>query len=254
MTEPKHTPSTPPLEPPNLPDEAHDPSREEETWDLGDFFLLFLVQHACSFLLYGVLTAFVKDPNKEILRYFMVTATLISNIVLIVFYVVRARLVKRISWEKLGWRWTSPQNVLYWGVVFFVMVFLFNYIYQILLTYFELGQPRQEIASFFGPSQPFLLKALALFLVVVGAPLAEEVLYRGVMFTALKRVASPHTAAIIAGLVFGAIHFEWRTIIPLGFLGYLLCLTYHYTRSLWLCIALHTLNNALAFAFLLYFK
>ncbi|TNE46961.1 MAG: CPBP family intramembrane metalloprotease [Deltaproteobacteria bacterium] len=245
------TESTPPLNPPNIAEDPINQPQDDGTWDMGDFFLLFLVQHTCSFLLYGVLTSFVTEPGKEALRYFMVSATLISNAVLVAFYVIRARLVKRFSWDDLGWRWTTLHNTLYWSVVFFVMVFLFNYVYQALLTYFELGRLTQEIASFFGPDQPFALKALTLFLVVVGAPLAEELLYRGVLFTAMKRVLSPHTAAIAAGLIFGAIHFELRTIIPLGFLGYLLCLTYHYTRSLWLCIALHTLNNALAFAFLL---
>ena len=57
-------------------------------------------------------------------------------------------------------------------------------------------------------------------------------------------------AAIITGLVFGAIH---AGSAPAGFLcrspffGFVLCLLYWRTGSLYPCIALHALNNSLAF-------
>lgn len=228
--------------------------QEKPSWHLGDFFLFFLVQHIFSFLLYGILTSFVSDTDTTMRRYFTVLATLLSNVFILGVYVIRARWHKRFAWTDIGWRLTSQQNVVYWAVVFFVLVFGFNSIYQTLLKWFELGIPKQEIASFFGANQPLSLKAITLFLVVVMAPLTEEVLYRGVLFPALEPHLHPHHAAMAAGMLFGAIHFEPHTILPLAFLGYLLCLTYHYTRSLWLCIALHAVNNTLAFVVLIWFS
>ena len=51
-------------------------------------------------------------------------------------------------------------------------------------------------------------------------------------------------------LVFGGIHVgsaEAAFLLPLGFFGFCLCLLYHRTGSLYPCIALHCVNNSLAF-------
>jgi len=47
--------------------------------------------------------------------------------------------------------------------------------------------------------------------------------------------------------VFGLIHFKPEFVAPLAVLGVALCLLYAQTGSLLPCIALHSLNNSLAF-------
>ena len=57
-------------------------------------------------------------------------------------------------------------------------------------------------------------------------------------------------AAVITGLLFGAVHVESAPVldlIPLASLGFGLCLLYRYTGSLYPCMAAHSLNNWLAF-------
>ena len=56
-------------------------------------------------------------------------------------------------------------------------------------------------------------------------------------------------AAIITGVVFGGIHAGSAPVgflVPLAFFGIGLCLLYHYSGSLYPCIALHALNNSIA--------
>jgi membrane protease YdiL (CAAX protease family) len=48
--------------------------------------------------------------------------------------------------------------------------------------------------------------------------------------------------------VFGAIHFKPAFLVPLAILGMVLALLFQKTNSLWPCILVHALNNALAFA------
>jgi membrane protease YdiL (CAAX protease family) len=60
-------------------------------------------------------------------------------------------------------------------------------------------------------------------------------------------------AALIDGALFGLIHFEgghdaWLIVPPLGFLGFMFCLVYERTRSLYPVIALHSINNSIAYA------
>jgi hypothetical protein len=100
------------------------------------------------------------------------------------------------------------------------------------------------------------LVAAAVFVCVI-APIAEEFFFRGFFFGALRRwrieIAGRDIgtwlAAILTGILFGLAHVgsaSLQYLIPLGFLGFVLCLVRWRTRSLYPCMALHSANNALA--------
>ena len=77
----------------------------------------------------------------------------------------------------------------------------------------------------------------------------EELLFRGYIFRALRNWRGFAPAAIITGLIFGAVHIGSSPIgyaLPLAAFGFGLCLLYQWTGSLYPCIALHALNNAFA--------
>ena len=79
----------------------------------------------------------------------------------------------------------------------------------------------------------------------------------GFIFGALRRWKirfagrdlGPWIAAIVTGILFGLAHTGSASpqyLIPLGFLGFVLCLVRWRTGSLYPCMALHSVNNALA--------
>ncbi len=90
---------------------------------------------------------------------------------------------------------------------------------------------------------------LVVVIITVLAPLGEELLFRGYVFGALRNWRGLWPAAIITGLIFGAVHIGSSPIgyvVPLAFFGFGLCMLYHRTGSLYPCIALHAANNSLA--------
>jgi membrane protease YdiL (CAAX protease family) len=92
------------------------------------------------------------------------------------------------------------------------------------------------------------LVGAAIFVCVI-APMAEEFFFRGFFFSALRRWQGPWVAAILTGLLFGLAHTgsaSSQYLIPLAFLGFVLCLVRWRTGSLYPCMALHATNNALA--------
>ncbi|MDX8153376.1 type II CAAX endopeptidase family protein [Patulibacter brassicae] len=93
--------------------------------------------------------------------------------------------------------------------------------------------------------------------VTVLAPIGEETLLRGVVYPGLRttfgKVApgwlAIALAAIIDGLLFGALHAAGTDIgfLPiLALFGAILCLLYQWTGSLYLPIVLHATNNTVA--------
>ena len=116
---------------------------------------------------------------------------------------------------------------------------------------------KDKLPSPLGTTQSTVaLVGVALFVCVI-APIAEEFFFRGFIFGVLRRMRivvagrdlGTWAAAIITGILFGLAHSGSalsQDLIPLGFLGFVLCVLRWKTRSLYPCMVLHSINNALA--------
>ena len=93
---------------------------------------------------------------------------------------------------------------------------------------------------------------LAFGVIVVGAPVLEELLFRGMILSGLLRNHRPWVAIGQSALLFGIIHLNPAQSVNAVFMGLLLGWLYYRTRSLWLCMGLHALNNLLAFTAMLW--
>jgi len=108
---------------------------------------------------------------------------------------------------------------------------------------------RENVPVMLGTYDSGLALAAAVVLVCVIAPICEELFFRGYVFSALRR-RGLFLAAGVTGLAFGLAHVVSSPIgfiVPLAALGVILCLLYERTRSLYPCMALHALNNSIAF-------
>ena len=92
--------------------------------------------------------------------------------------------------------------------------------------------------------------ALALMTLVL-APLAEEGLFRGVFYPALRGFGYPQVALWGTSLVFAAIHGRVLIFLPLVVLAVVLAKLYEHTGNLLSCIAGHAAFNAFNFVMLL---
>jgi membrane protease YdiL (CAAX protease family) len=110
---------------------------------------------------------------------------------------------------------------------------------------------KETLLNTLGANEGTVLLALAAALTCVVAPICEEVLFRGFLFQSLSNWRGVWPAAIATAIVFGGVHAGSAPaldLVPLGVLGLFLCLLYRWTGSLYPCIAVHCLNNCLAFA------
>lgn len=108
---------------------------------------------------------------------------------------------------------------------------------------------RQTLPDELGIDGSAINLALVVVMITVVAPLGEELFFRGYFFGALRNWRGFWPAAIVTGVVFGAIHIGSAPIgftVPLAFFGFALCLLYERTGSLYPSIALHALNNSVA--------
>jgi len=93
------------------------------------------------------------------------------------------------------------------------------------------------------PAQLIVLGIVTILL----APLAEELLFRGVLYPAVKQFGYPHLAFWGTAALFGAIHVSLAIFLPLTVLALLLNWLYEKTDNLLAPIAAHVTFNAINF-------
>jgi membrane protease YdiL (CAAX protease family) len=137
-----------------------------------------------------------------------------------------------------------------WPALRLVMLTLVGFLLFSLIWSAVFHAPREKLLEQLGTGESTILLLLSAALTCVVAPVCEEFLFRGFVFTALRNWRGVWPAAVISGVVFGGVHAgsaPAADLVPLAALGFFLCLLYHYTGSLYPCIAAHSLNNSLAF-------
>lgn len=83
--------------------------------------------------------------------------------------------------------------------------------------------------------------------VAIAAPILEEVLFRGIILDGFLKNYSPWKAIIWSAVIFGLVHMNPYQFIVAMMIGIIMGWIYWKTRSLWLCILIHFINNSTGF-------
>ena len=231
----------PPPQPPELPGDA----RPRWPWWYGP--VAFLTGAVVGLISAGIVWAVfgvdADSPEATITGTVLLDGSLVAVALLFASFVRRPR-----PWH-FGLRRTA-----FWPAVGWAALGIFCF-YVFAAAYTAILQPdvEQTVAQDLGAEDSSIGLVAAGFMIICIAPFAEEFFFRGFFYGALRTSLPIAVAAIIDGLVFGLIHFQGGEdglliVPPLAVLGVVFCLVYERTRSLYPCIALHALNNSIAYA------
>lgn len=178
-------------------------------------------------------------PGVQIADTFVQDGALVAAVIMFAHSFGRVRpadfgLVRPRLWPAIG-------RVIGAGGAFFLFLLLWDAALNI--------HDKEKLVDQLGADKSAVAAAAVALLVCVIAPFCEEFVFRGYFFGALSNWRGPWVAALLTGLVFGAIHAGSAPVgqlVPLAFFGFVLCLLRWRTGSLWPGIALHSINNGLA--------
>jgi membrane protease YdiL (CAAX protease family) len=183
------------------------------------------------------------DPSPAV----SISSTIVQDLSFIGAALLFANISARPLPEQFGLRPTRFWPAVGWMAAAFAAFYAFTLVWVAILG---VSPDDTKLPDELGvKDSTYALLAVA-FLVAVVAPIAEEFFFRGFFYGSLRNWRGPWPAAVITGLVFGAIHVgsaEAAFLLPLGFFGFSLCLLRERTGSLYPGIALHCMNNSLAF-------
>ena len=189
------------------------------------------------------------DPAEDAESLTVIILTALIDAVLVGAAIFFASLTLRPKPWHFGLRRTRFWPAVGWAGLGLLAFLIFVVVYGAIVR----PDAEQTVTEDLGLREGMGTLVLGGILVVVVAPIAEEVFFRGFFYRSLRSSLGVWSAAAITGAVFGLIHIDPTSVdtiqlVPvLGFLGFVFCLVYERTGSLYPVIAMHSLNNVLAF-------
>ncbi len=121
-----------------------------------------------------------------------------------------------------------------------------SYLTGLLITHVtgEPPSPQAVMRSLTMAETPLPVAAAVLLVSITFVPFAEEILYRGIILSVLKRHCGTVFAVIASSLFFGLLHLSPVNIPALSLLGAAFAMAYLRTRSLLTSMAMHGAFNA----------
>ncbi|MDQ4094831.1 MAG: CPBP family intramembrane metalloprotease [Actinomycetota bacterium] len=235
-------PEPPPFPPPPPPV----PQPKLVQWSVLDVVLAVLAGLATGFVLALVVGAALRDAVNLsggvglLLGYVL----LYGSVALMLWALVLKR--RRVSRQDVGLGGVRPGPIaLMIPLTFGVLIM--NYIVAVLTTVIfgrvptaedQLGVRLQTLTAF---------DFVCLFIVVVIiAPILEEIVFRGLLYRAIRARIGVASATVITALAFSAMHFQPLLLGVLFAFGVVLALVAEWSDSLYPPIVLHALNNSVA--------
>jgi membrane protease YdiL (CAAX protease family) len=99
-----------------------------------------------------------------------------------------------------------------------------------------------SLESMFTSASPFI----QLIAICIIGPIAEELLFRGIIYRRLRDYIGTAWAAVLSGIIFGVVHGNLVQGIYAGLFGIVLALLYEHYGTIWIVIVVHVANNLLA--------
>ncbi len=229
-------------EDPRLPSPPEQPPGIWRTWSRGQIFfgglLLLMLDFSLQILVYG-------------LREDLFLPVLLGSALGVV---VPCMFIARLHGGSLRTEFhvgpVAPTDALRAALFAFAAAVPLSWLTALSLRVHPMPEDHLQFFTSHLPTAPAAI-ALSAFAVIVVAPLAEELLFRGVLYRLSRGLWGSLPAAVISALCFTLVHGEPWYFFGLLALGFLLAFLYEMTRSITVCWITHGTHNAISFWLLL---
>jgi membrane protease YdiL (CAAX protease family) len=130
------------------------------------------------------------------------------------------------------------------GLVFLPVGWTLQFLSGEVLNLMHRDVPVQEAVQTMQKADTLDSRVYFVVFSILIAPVAEEILFRGVLYPAIKQFGFPRSALWGTAVLFAAIHVNVPIFLPLLALGLALALLYEATNNLLATITAHGLFNA----------
>lgn len=212
--------------------------------------LSFMIAQALLFLVVAILSrAGVPLDTVSATMLQTIFAALVYTLTLVIvmgvpWFVKKSRtskaelgLTRLPSWLDIG---LAPAGF----IIYMLATFALATVVTLVIPSFDISQAQD---TGFGNITQRYEYYLAFATLVVIAPLAEEILFRGYLYGKIRKYVPMWLAMLLVSALFGAVHGQWNVGIDVFALSLVLCALREITGSIWAGILLHMMKNAIAY-------
>jgi len=241
-------------------------------WKISEVFkivILALTFGYIFFIVFGFFIGFLEKFRGAGPRFYknenfrMIFDTIILDI--IVFLVI-IKFLWKLHGKRLRNMGFLPGNIarnIRYGVMAYVgvmpIIFIIGILVYMLLNIFKLEVPPQPIVGLFLSEKNVALVFVSGIIAALFGPVIEEIFFRGVMYSAVRRKLGVFWGIFITSVLFSFLHTHAASyflvgFVPIAVLGAVLAYLYEKTGSLIPSVTLHVLNNLGSVAMVFIFK
>ena len=202
-----------------------------------------------------------KDLDQEELASRLDQWTVLGNAVVMLFFAALVPLVMfwrvrpveffGLKWPKWRWIFLIVPCFLVGVIVLAAMIGLMGWQDYVKDNF---GGDLQPTVQMIRETKDIGLIAAMFSAAVIGAPIAEEIIFRGYLYPVAKKYTSQWFAIVFTGVLFGVVHMNLMGLPTLALMGVILAILYERTGSLWAPIICHMAFNAMSMGFMLLSK
>lgn len=149
------------------------------------------------------------------------------------------------------WSWRHVSLVPLAFGAYFALSTLAAVVATRLLPWYDAVQTQQIGFRVLSTPLDYIVAAVALIII---APLAEELLFRGFLYGVLRKEVGVLLSVVLTSALFGFAHGQWNVGIDVAMLSVVLCVLREKTGSVWAGVVLHASKNLLAYVLLFILK
>jgi membrane protease YdiL (CAAX protease family) len=249
---------------------SYDP--DQPPWGAGTAIGVWLASVAAIFLLTNigvgawviyqqgrglVITADQARPDKIIalpgVALVVVLSTVVAHLItLVIVWAVVTGLGRRSIWKAPEWRWSWSNPLA--KLLFILGIVIVMFVLDSVVGRFLPESKETDFDRLIKTSSN--VRIVIALVAVLTAPLVEEWVYRGVLYSGLRRVAGVWTSVLVVAVLFAGVHFlqywgAWAGMISITVLSLTLTIIRAKTKSILPCIAVHIVFNTVSSMFIL---
>ena len=235
------------------------PAAGPQRWSYGDiahvvvFYLgVMVLAQMCAFMLTAQ-----RLPTHAV-ELSAVVSTTFANVCVCLYIIVlgefrRGKTLGALGLSRRDWAWHLGLGI-YLYVCFCPVVLASMQLVQVASEFLGHGLPAQPLVRLVMTEHARSVMAAVVALVVVVAPLTEEVIFRGFLFSALRDKMGRWSAIVLSAALFAMAHMSLSAFVPVFLLGLLLAWVFDHTETLVASMAIHLTHNTASVLWILFMR
>ena len=218
-----------------------------ETISIFALFIFFQVLATIT-VAFPLFNSYFNDTFLSLLFW-----TTVGNIIVVFVGIMFARIRPINVWKQFGFSKNNLIKLLMWISGGYFCIFVISAMYEFIMKLFGIEIEMQMVTNELQKYKD--IKSIIIVILIVGIimPVLEELIFRGILYQALRSKLSIFFSIFISSLIFAVIHINLLYIFPIMIIGIVCAYAFEKTKNILIPIVIHVVNNLFTVIIVIFF-